>query len=266
MLKLRALSALALAPPALAAVWYGGYGFAALVALAAAIMCWEWGTIVTRRFDRAAQISAVICALASLAAVTVPHVAVGAVFGVAALAAILARDNAETPHPRQWAAAGALYAGLPSVALIWLRCDAEAGRSVLFWLLLLVWATDIGAYAAGRLIGGPLLAPSISPKKTWAGLLGGMISAALVGAAMSIIVGVASPLALAVLSAILAVIAQAGDFLESWVKRRWGVKDASNIIPGHGGVLDRVDGLLTASLVVAAFTWIGGRNVWNWNW
>jgi phosphatidate cytidylyltransferase len=265
-LKLRALSALVLAPPALAAVWYGGYAFAALTALAAAIMCWEWQHIVARRFDRSGQVSAVICAAACLIAVTTPHLAVIAVVVAAVASAILTQRTDGTPVPRLWAAAGCLYAGLPSVALVWLRCGAGAGRSVLLWLLLLVWATDIGAYAAGRMIGGPLLAPAISPKKTWAGLLGGMASAAAVGAGIAIIVGVAAPVALAIVSGLLAVVAQAGDLLESWVKRRWGVKDASNIIPGHGGVLDRVDGVLTVALVVAAVTWIGDRDVWNWNW
>src|SRR6185369_4750769 len=120
--------------------------------------------------------------------------------------------------------------------LIWLRDDGEQGRQLILWLMLTVWATDIGAFFAGRLIGGPLLAPRISPKKTWAGLIGAMVSAGIVGAVASAIDSQApATVLLAAAGAILAIVAQAGDLGESWVKRRFGVKDASHIIPGHGG-------------------------------
>lgn len=131
-------------------------------------------------------------------------------------------------------------------------------------MLLLVWATDIGAYASGRLIGGPLLMPVVSPKKTWAGLIGGVVSAGLVGLAVGLILSLPHPMVIMFISGALAVIAQAGDLLESWVKRRWGVKDSSNIIPGHGGVLDRVDGLLAAAAAVALASLVTGSAVLYW--
>lgn len=261
MLGTRTLSALVLAPPALAAAWAGGTAFAVLAAIAAAIMCWEWHGMVRRGFGWSGRLAAGCSALACLLAMALPLWAVAVVAAGALASAVLA----DTAAARLWTAAGALYAGLPSVALVWLR-GGVAGREVLFWLLLTVWATDIGAYGFGRMIGGPLLAPAVSPKKTWAGLLGGMVSAAAVGAAFAAIAGTGDPPMVAAGSALLAVVAQSGDLLESWVKRRWGVKDASNIIPGHGGVLDRVDGLLAAGAAVAAVTLATGAEVLSWTW
>lgn len=261
MLRLRILSALVMAPPALLATWFGGYAFAGLVAVAAGVMCWEWHRMVTKGFAASGQFAALLCTAAALLAVTQPGFAVGMVAAAAIGSAALAPGAGE--RPRLWAGLGALYAGLPALALVWLR-DGEAGRQTVFWLLLLVWATDIGAYAAGRLIGGPLLLPAVSPKKTWAGLIGGVISAGAVGLAMAVTFAVAQPWALAVASGVLAVVAQAGDLLESWVKRRCQVKDSSNIIPGHGGVLDRVDGLLAAGLAVAVASLAVGQAVVTW--
>lgn len=262
MLLARILSALVMAPPALAAVWWGGYAFGALVVVAVAIMCWEWDTIVTKRFGWSGRLSALGCMIAAALAVSHPAAAVLAVL-VATIAAALAATG-QGALPRLWACLGPLYAGLPAVALIWLRGDGVVGRETLIWLMLLVWATDIGAYAAGRTIGGPLLLPAVSPKKTWAGLIGGVISAGAVGLACALILGLPHPLALALGSGALAVVAQAGDLLESWVKRRWEVKDSSNIIPGHGGVLDRVDGLLAAAVAVAAASLVSGTAVLHW--
>lgn len=251
-----------MAPPALLATWWGGYAFAALVALAVAIMCWEWDKIVSGRFGWSGRVAASGCLAAALLAVSQPWIAVALVAIVTVAAALLAQKSGE--RPRLWAAMGVLYAGLPSVALVWLRGDADAGRHTVFWLLLLVWATDIGAYACGRLIGGPLLLPAVSPKKTWAGLLGGVISAGAVGLAAGLVLSLPYPWMVMAVSGMLAVVAQAGDLLESWVKRRWGVKDSSNIIPGHGGVLDRVDGLLAASLAVTLASLATGSMVLYW--
>lgn len=266
MLRARVLSALVMAPPALLAVWWGGAAFAVLVAVAVAVMCWEWDGIVTKRFGWSGRVSAVGCALAALVTLAQPALAVLMVLASALAAAALAPVQGE--RPRLWAGMGALYAGLPAVALVWLRDDAVGGLSLVLWLMLLVWATDIGAYAAGRTIGGPLLLPRVSPKKTWAGLIGGMACAALVGVPVAAFLtvgqgGMSWPV-LVLAGAVLAVVAQAGDLTESWVKRRWNVKDSSNIIPGHGGVLDRVDGLLAAALAVAFVLMAGDTAVLQW--
>lgn len=261
-LKARILSALVMAPPALAAAWAGGMAFAVLIAAAAAVMCWEWHGMVTKRFGPAGWAAAGLCALAALLTPTAPGLAVTAILAAAVASAALAPAGGE--RPKLWTGMGALYAGLPAVALVWLRQDAEAGLLTVLWLFLLVWATDVGAYAAGRGIGGPLLLPRVSPKKTWAGLIGGVACSALVGGGLGLWADLPAPPLLAAGSALLAVVAQAGDLLESWVKRRWQVKDSSNIIPGHGGVLDRVDGLLAAALVVAGLALASGQAVLTW--
>jgi phosphatidate cytidylyltransferase len=151
------------------------------------------------------------------------------------------------------------------VALVWLRGDVGGARLIL-WLMATVWATDIGAFFAGRLIGGPKLAPRISPKKTWAGLIGAMASAGLVGIVADFSVpGAPGAAVLAAAGAVMAVVAQAGDLGESWVKRHFGAKDSSALIPGHGGLLDRVDGLLAAALALAAWQWFSsGGGVLSW--
>ncbi|CUW40291.1 Phosphatidate cytidylyltransferase [Magnetospirillum sp. XM-1] len=261
MLKTRVLSALVMAPPALLAAWAGGYAFAALIALAAALMCWEWHRMLNGAYALSGRVASVGCALASLLAVARPDIGLAMVaLSVLASAGLAASDRAG----RVWAAFGAVYAGLPSVTLVWLRDDPNAGNAVIWWLLLVVWSTDIGAYAFGRLIGGPKLLPAVSPKKTWAGLVGGMISAGLAAVLVAVMVGAAAGVTVFAAGAAVAVVAQAGDLFESWIKRRCNVKDSSNIIPGHGGVLDRVDGLLTAALAVAALTLATGRTVLDW--
>ncbi|WP_374466850.1 phosphatidate cytidylyltransferase [Ferrovibrio sp.] len=162
-----------------------------------------------------------------------------------------------------WTAAGLFYVGLPCLALIWLREQPVHGRHIVFWLFCVVWATDTGAYFAGRTIGGPKLIPSISPNKTWAGLLGGMASASLIGGLVAAINPVLPAFALAGFASFVAVVSQAGDFTESGIKRSFGLKDASHLIPGHGGVLDRLDGLLFAAPFVALCDLLWGHAIWS---
>ncbi|HSV28840.1 MAG TPA: phosphatidate cytidylyltransferase [Candidatus Omnitrophota bacterium] len=262
MLGLRTLSALVMAPPALLAVWWGGFAFAALVSVAAFIMCWEWHRMIVKDFGWSGRVAAIGCAGASLLAMVMPMQASLLVVAAAVASTALAPSHSE--RLREWAGIGALYAGLPAVALVWLRGDADLGRETIFWLFLVVWATDTGAYGFGRLIGGPKLMPAVSPKKTWAGLVGGMLCSALVGFGVAAMVDLPHGLWVALGSAGLAVVAQAGDLTESWVKRKFGVKDSSNIIPGHGGVLDRVDGLLAVAAAVALATWSSGVMVLMW--
>jgi phosphatidate cytidylyltransferase len=156
-----------------------------------------------------------------------------------------------------WLLAGYAYIALAVVAAFWIRHDSKVGQITFLWLLGAVWATDIFAFVAGRSFGGRKLAPSISPGKTWSGLAGGVAAAALVSVAF---VGwvAADWLELAVWGGLIAVAAQAGDLLESAMKRRFGLKDSSHLIPGHGGILDRVDGLLAALLLLAAVHIVGG--------
>lgn len=151
-----------------------------------------------------------------------------------------------------WVLFGVFYIGVPSYALIHIRSYPELGFETVLWTFLLVWAADTGAYAAGRAIGGPKLAPKISPNKTWAGLLGGVSSAGIIGFAGSLVLDLQNVIPLIILSMFLGLISQGGDLLESWVKRKFDKKDTGSLIPGHGGILDRVDGLLAASLGAAA--------------
>lgn len=252
-LTLRIVSSLVLGPLILAAVYVGQWEFAVIVGLLAVLGVDEWLRLVLRRpppgWARAAAAIAIV-------AVTIATGCAGAIAGLVVLAgATVLFDiavNLRLGTPGRMPALGLPYLGLTVVALLHLRQD---GWQPVLWLLVVVWATDIGGYVFGRWIGGPKLAPRLSPKKTWAGLIGGAGLAALAGAiAIAVLHRTGSALAAAPGAALLAVVAQAGDLAESAVKRHYGVKDSGNLIPGHGGVLDRIDGLLAAAPVFALFT------------
>jgi phosphatidate cytidylyltransferase len=156
--------------------------------------------------------------------------------------------------------AGVPYVGLAALALVWLRFDPASGRQNVLFLVLMVWASDIGAYLVGRLAGGPKLAPSISPGKTWSGAVGGVAVAVAVGCAMA-----GGPTGSVIVVAVaLSVVSQLGDLLESALKRRFGVKDSGRLIPGHGGLLDRLDGMLTAAPAAALLAVVLGRGSELW--
>jgi len=163
-----------------------------------------------------------------------------------------------------WFGLGVAYVAIPCLAIIALRADPAVGLQQILWIVALVIAADTGAYIAGRSIGGPKLAPRISPNKTWAGLGGAVVSAAIVGTIAALLLDHPAIWALAGISAGLAVIEQAGDLAESAFKRHFGVKDASNIIPGHGGALDRVDGLVAVAAAVAGINYLTGSSVLTW--
>ena len=148
-----------------------------------------------------------------------------------------------------WYAGGFVYALLAALSLLWIRDRADHGLALVLWIFLVTWSTDIGAYFAGRAIGGPKLAPAISPGKTWAGLYGGVAAATLIGAAWALWNSL--PPVILLLAPLFAVAAQGGDLFESWMKRRSGVKDSGTWLPGHGGVFDRVDGLLPVAILTA---------------
>jgi phosphatidate cytidylyltransferase len=264
-LRKRVLSAVVLLAIALAGLFSGPVAFELMVAAGGAILAWEWTRLVgAGRFGWSGLVvGAAVLASGATAAVGRPGTGLVLTF-VGALAVFLfARARGRSSCG--WIAAGPVYIGIPVVALVWLRGEDVAGLAAILWLLASVWATDTGAYFAGRLIGGPKLAPRFSPNKTWAGLFGAMAAAALVGWVASRIEPDGPPAgALALAGAVLAVVAQAGDLLESGVKRRFGAKDSGTLIPGHGGLFDRVDGLLTAAVAFALLQWASDAQLLAW--
>lgn len=263
-LQKRVVSALILVPVTLGAAYIGRPAWDVLVGVMGALMAWEWARLCGG--GRLSRVGVGAMLAAPAAVIVGAGVGVGAGVLVVAAATLLIAVAARlepAPNPN-WLALGVPYVGLPCLALGWLRAMPLDGLLTLLWVLALVWATDTGAYVVGRKIGGPKLAPRISPNKTWAGLFGGMAAAGIVGLAVSAAVPEVSPWLAVPLGAALAVVEQAGDLFESAVKRRFGVKDSSNLIPGHGGVLDRVDGLLSVSLAVAGLSWAVGHTILIW--
>jgi len=261
---LRVVSALVLAPLPVAAIWFGWPWLPLLTGAAAAVMAWEWGRLCRGGdFGRTGiLLVAVVLAAVAAAALASTGLALGTALLGAGLVLWAARMTRDV-EPK-WTAFGAIWVALPCVCLLWLARDGPTGRATLFWLLAVVWATDIGAYLVGRTFGGPRLAPRWSPRKTWAGLAGGIGCAALIGWATAAWLGISPALPLVGVSAGLAIVEQFGDLAESVAKRRFGVKDSSGLIPGHGGLLDRLDGLLAVIPVVALLTLIGGRSLLAW--
>lgn len=248
-LKVRVASGLALAALALAMTWASVWSFSALVLAVALIVAWEWGRIVRGGgvdtifvVHAVFVVTAVVLAAIGQAGLGLVGLLVGSIVAV-----LLGFDQ----HGRM-SALGVIYAGVPAAVLIWLRSSVPYGLEAALFLLLVVWATDTGAYAAGRLIGGARLMPRISPNKTWSGLLGGMAAAAVIALGFAVALPALAPGVLVPTAVGLAVVAQVGDLMESALKRRHAVKDASGLIPGHGGFMDRVDGLILAA-VAAGF-------------
>lgn len=245
-------------PVALACAWAGDGAWGALVAFGAAGLAWEWVTLFglpLHRFPGCVVPVAVVLATVATAA------------GLEgwALAALAAGSVAAFVRQQRTAfASGVLYVGLACAALIWLRADAVSGWPNLLFLLGAVWASDIGAYAVGRFVGGPKLAPAISPGKTWSGSVGGLVIAAGLGEAVGQVLHGSPPGRAALVAALLAFAAQVGDLGESALKRHFGVKDSGWLIPGHGGLLDRLDGVLIAAPVAALVAMGMGRGMVLW--
>lgn len=262
--RLRLLSALALVPVALGIVIAGGLVFAAFVGLMTALMALEWSRLSEVRFGRDYARFAGALVLGSgllttaLAALGRPRDALACVLVGALTAGVIAWVRGAASW---WASIGVALVGVPALALIWLRSLPEVGMGVLLWLLVVVWTTDTAAYVVGRRMRGPRLAPTISPGKTWSGLGGGLIGASLASVLMAWALGSERLAYAAGLGAGFAIMAQLGDLAESILKRRAGVKDSGSLIPGHGGVLDRVDGLL---LTAPALALLLGSTAWQW--
>ncbi len=248
-LFLRIVSAAVLAPAALLATWAGGPVFAGLIAFLCVLMAFEWARMVESE-----EISKVFYALGAASAAALTLAAAG-YYAYAFLAAAAGGAGAYlgSKANRGWAAFGAAFFIAPAVALLWLREENEAGGGLTLLLFAIVWAADTGGYTGGRLVGGPKLNPSISPAKTWAGALGGLIFGACAAAlaAPPLLGWPADTFALAVGGG-LGVASIVGDMAESAIKRRFGVKDMSGFIPGHGGVLDRLDGMIFATSAMTA--------------
>jgi phosphatidate cytidylyltransferase len=244
-LRLRIISGIVMAAVVLAATWYGGLAFRMLACAISLLVYYEWSTI-TGAHARDPQGNALAwLGLAAIAAATIaeePVYAMSALVLFVVVTAVLValRDRS------WWLPGGLLYAGLTAIALAEIRDDDFRGFAVMLFVFATVWATDIFAYFVGRAIGGPKLAPRISPGKTWSGAIGGAVAAVIAGSGVIWYFFLGSGLRVALIALLLSVCSQAGDLFESFIKRRFGVKDSSHLIPGHGGVMDRVDGLIFA--------------------
>ncbi|WP_061028049.1 phosphatidate cytidylyltransferase [Bradyrhizobium sp. CCH5-F6] len=247
-LMLRVIAALVLAPLTIAIAYVGGWLWALLVTLVSIGLFAEWLMVVGAGSAALTGAGTVVIAMMG-AAVAFGALKTSVITGLigGAIVTLIARGKF------LWAATGFAYAAAALLAAILVRKDLVNGFSALMFVLLVVWATDIGGYFAGRSIGGPKLWPRVSPKKTWAGALGGFVASLLVAVGFAACgFGKLAPLLL--VSAVLSVVSALGDLFESAVKRRFGVKDSSHLIPGHGGLMDRLDGFVAAILAA----WIIG--------
>jgi phosphatidate cytidylyltransferase len=244
-LALRVLSALVLGPLALLTAWAGDWPFALFWIVAALAVLWEWSALVAGSSYRLMFSSAAgaIAAAGVLIWLAKPVVALLMV-GLGALAATIFAPVKR----RVWVTLGVGYAGAMLLAPMLLRADNIYGFAVIVLLFAIVWTTDVLGYFAGRAVGGPKLLPAVSPNKTWSGAIAGTGGAMVVALLVASLFGSFNVLAILIIAFVLSVLAQFGDLFESWVKRQFGAKDASKLIPGHGGVMDRLDGFWVAAV------------------
>jgi phosphatidate cytidylyltransferase len=250
---LRVVSAAVLAPVVLLCAYFGGWVFFVLSAAAAAGVLWEWTRLVVASADPRVLLPGLAALFAALLltgfdqpSAAIATVLIGAMFAGGLVSAWPRRFPAR--NPPFWAAGGVLYSGILFLAPALLRRDPNLGLTAVVFIAVTVWGTDIFAYLAGRSIGGPLLWPSVSPNKTWAGAIGGLIGGVAAGTLVAYASDITKLAAVGLVASALSVLTQAGDLLESAVKRRFGAKDTSRLIPGHGGLMDRLDGFLVAAL------------------
>jgi phosphatidate cytidylyltransferase len=247
-LALRIASSAVLAPLAVGVAYLGGWPFWAFWTVGACGILWEWRRIIADPGPVPKGLGECLIAIAAASALlgradgTALFIALGM-----AVEGIVASAN----RFRLWIAAGVLYAGALAIACVLLRNDPAYGFIAIILLFAVVWATDILAYVVGRVVGGPKLWTRVSPKKTWSGAVGGAIAAVVAALAVAHYARLANGVAVGGLALILSVVSQAGDLFESAFKRRFGVKDSSHVIPGHGGFMDRLDGFLAAAVVAA---------------
>jgi len=261
LLRTRVISAVILAPLFLGLIYLGFPYFHLLMAAIAAVMAWEFCTMDGREGAKR-RIFAVLAAIAAVGTTTLFGFAAGLAVTLAATVAKVVSDQAAGRSGFYLVQAAIPYVALPAITLLFVY--SSGGVDSIYWILAVVWGTDIGAYAFGRAIGGPKLAPAISPKKTWAGAVGGLICGT--GAAAGVMAALNMPLTASMFGvALLASLAsEAGDLLESALKRWYDVKDSGTLIPGHGGLMDRFDGLWAAAPVTALFCVIFDGGVHRW--
>jgi len=258
---LRVASAAVLAPGIVAAAWFGGWPYLVVIAIGVALLAIEWGGMSAPVAPT--RVAAAVAA-AVLIAVFVGYRgdfiwAWGAIALTAAGAAVIARGVAERPAD---AAYGVLYIAPAALCLVWLR-QTDQGHWWVMMLFAATWAADIGAFAVGSTMKGPKLWPRFSPNKTWSGFVGGLAAATASGSLMASLPAFQLSIwAAAFIGLTVGLATMAGDLWESALKRRFGVKDSGDLIPGHGGLLDRVDGLMFAVVVMAAARW---ANQWGWH-
>ncbi|WP_366656272.1 phosphatidate cytidylyltransferase [Fodinicurvata sp. EGI_FJ10296] len=275
-LPTRTLTGMVAGAVALFGIWYGGWAFWLLVGLVASGSTLEWAAIAgtTAQRHMIADWKTVGLPVVGVLAALTASAFTGLFWpGLAILAATVAfvpiieaaRNGGNVKSSVSLIKAfGPGYIGLAGLTLIWMRNAGDNGAANVLLVMVCVSATDIGAYFVGRAVGGPKLAPAISPAKTWSGLCGGVVGSMAAAALAHLVLGGASVAILLLIAAALAVVSQSGDLLESSLKRRFGVKDSGHVLPGHGGVLDRVDGLLAAAIVMAMiFAFFGSGILWQ---
>jgi phosphatidate cytidylyltransferase len=262
-LWVRVLAAIVLIPVTLASAFLGGWALAAWVGLAGLAMSVEWVQIVHReRFGWRFALHALAIVLSlGLAAMERPDFGWTAILICALVGAVASQAREERAI---WMILGIVYIATPCLAFFWMRGLRPLGLESVVWLLAVVWTTDSIAYGVGSLAGGPKLAPLVSPKKTWAGAVAGVVSAALVSVLFAFVAGSASISSVVAAGTVLSLLTQMGDLAESQLKRTFGVKDMSDLIPGHGGALDRLDGLIFATLGLAACVLVTGLTPLAW--
>ena len=258
----RAISGIVLIAAALAAAYWGGLPFAIFWLVAFGAVAWEWQRL-SAKGGAADVMRAIVCwaGLTLAVALTTSGLIGWAVAAVVASGIVAAFVGGSFGADWRLAGSGALYAGFPLIAVLALRGQSREGQIAIFWVFAVVWTTDIGAYFVGRLLGGPKLWPSISPGKTWSGAIGGLVLGA--GAGLAFAGSTNDPYVLGALGLGVSLTSQAGDLFESALKRRYGVKDSGNLIPGHGGIMDRLDGFLAAVVLAAIVAWVNaeGANI-----
>ena len=248
----RIAAAAVLVPAALGAVYLGGWVLAAWVAAAGVAMSREWVAIVHRETWGWRMGLHILALAASQAIYALGHA--DWAFASILLCSLIGNVASRAREERGlWVVLGVLYIAIPCLALVWLRQRVPFGLETVIWLFCVVWATDSAAYLAGSIFGGPKLAPEISPSKTWAGAVAGLVAGTAATVAFAQLAGGSPTLAFAAAGALLSLLTQGGDLAESSLKRTFGVKDASDLIPGHGGALDRLDGMIFATLGLGAF-------------